>query len=59
MDLYKIAMELKENPGQFDFTILDTITALEDIVLPYANKLYRETSKQNGPNMSNCISKFL
>jgi len=44
MDLYKIAMELKDNPGQFDFTILDTITALEDIVLPYANKLYRETS---------------
>lgn len=42
-DLYDIAKALKENPNQFDFVILDTITALEDIVLPYANKLYRDT----------------
>ena len=42
--LYEIAKALKDNPGQFDFAILDTVTALEDIVLPYANKLYRETS---------------
>lgn len=41
--LYEIAMALKETPNQFDFVILDTITALEDIVLPYANKLYRDT----------------
>lgn len=43
-DLFLIAKELKENPGQFDFAILDTITALEDLVLPLANKLYRETT---------------
>jgi len=42
-DLFEIATELKNNPGQFDFVILDTITALEDVVLPYANKLYRDT----------------
>ncbi len=42
-DLFLIAKELKENPGQFDYVALDTITALEDICLPYANKLYRET----------------
>lgn len=42
--LYEIAKALKDSPGQFDFLILDTITALEDLVLPYANKLYRETS---------------
>ena len=41
--LYEVAMALKETPNQFDFVILDTITALEDIVLPYANKLYRDT----------------
>jgi hypothetical protein len=41
--LFEIAKALKENPGRFDFVVLDTITALEDIVLPYANKLYRDT----------------
>ena len=43
LQLYEIAKLLKDNPGKFDFVILDTITALEDIVLPYANKLYRDT----------------
>lgn len=42
-ELFEIAAALKANPGQFDFVILDTITALEDVVLPYANKLYRDT----------------
>ena len=43
LELYEIAKALKESPGQFDFVALDTISALEDIVLPYANRLYRET----------------
>lgn len=43
IDLFEIAKALRESPGQFDFVALDTITALEDMVLPYANKLYRET----------------
>lgn len=43
VELFEIAKALKESPGQFEFVVLDTITALEDIVLPYANKLYRET----------------
>lgn len=42
-DLFLIAKELKQNPGQFDFIALDTITALEDIALPYANTIYRNT----------------
>jgi len=42
-ELFLIAKELKANPGQFDFVIIDTVTALEDIILPLANKLYRET----------------
>ena len=53
-DLFEIAAALKENPRQFDFVILDTITALEDVVLPYANKLYRDTpmGKNYDPNES-------
>lgn len=43
-ELFLIAKELKNNPGKFDFVALDTITALEDIALPYANKLYRDTT---------------
>lgn len=43
-DLFTIAKELKQNPEQFDFVALDTITALEDIALPYANMLYRNTT---------------
>lgn len=41
--LFAVAKELKESPGQFDFVAFDTTTALEDIALPYANKLYRDT----------------
>lgn len=41
--LFEIAKALKENPGQFDFVALDTVTALEEIVLPYANQIYRNT----------------
>ena len=41
--LFALAKELKETPGQFDFIAFDTTTALEDIALPYANKLYRDT----------------
>lgn len=41
--LFALAKELRETPGQFEFIAFDTTTALEDIALPYANKLYRET----------------
>lgn len=41
--LFALAKELREVPGQFEFIAFDTTTALEDIALPYANKLYRET----------------
>jgi len=44
VDLFNIAKELRAVPGQFDFVILDTVTALEEIALPYANKLYRESA---------------
>lgn len=41
--LFALAKELKETPGQFEFIAFDTTTALEDVALPYANKLYRDT----------------
>lgn len=44
-DLFLIAKELKDNPGEFDYVAIDTITALEDIAIPYATKLYRDTPK--------------
>lgn len=44
VDLFNIAKELKETPGAFEFVVLDTITALEEMVLPLANRLYRETT---------------
>lgn len=43
-DLFLLAKELKNNPDQFEYIALDTITALEDLALPFANKLYRDTS---------------
>lgn len=42
-DLYLAAKELRGSPGQFEFVAFDTTTALEDMAIPYANKLYRDT----------------
>lgn len=42
-DLHKIAKALKEEEHNFKYVAIDTITALEDMCLPYAKKLYQET----------------
>lgn len=42
-DLFQIAKALKEEEHSFEFVILDTITALEDICIPYAKSLYMKT----------------
>lgn len=42
-DLFEIAKLIRQSPDQFDFVALDTVTALEELLLPYANKLYRDT----------------
>lgn len=47
-ELFQIAKELKENPGQFKFVAIDTVTALEEMAIPLAGKLYQET--QMGKN---------
>lgn len=42
-DLFNIAKALKTEQHNFKFVVLDTVTALEDIALPLANQLYRNT----------------
>ena len=43
VDLYNIAKELKNTEHQFKFVTIDTVTALEEIALPLAKKLYQDT----------------
>jgi len=38
---------------------IDTVTALEDMIMPRACQLYKNTPKPNGPNISNNIRKLL
>lgn len=54
VDLFNIAKALKTEEHDFKYVILDTVTALEDIALPYANELYRATpvGKDYDPNTS-------
>lgn len=43
VDLYNIAKELKNTEHNFKFVTIDTVTALEEIALPLAKKLYQDT----------------
>lgn len=43
IDLFETAKSLRTEKHDFKFVIIDTITALEEIALPFANKLYRDT----------------
>ena len=56
LDLGK-AIRAANNP--YDYITIDTVTALEDMIMPLAVKLYRETPKPNGPVSSNINSKSL
>lgn len=44
VDLFKIAKALKEEEHQFKFVTLDTVTALEDMAIPYACKKMKEAN---------------
>ena len=44
-DLNKIARALKEEENNFKFVAIDTVTALEEMALPLAKKLYMDTPK--------------
>lgn len=43
----------------YKYVTVDTVTALEDMIMPLAIKLYRQTPKPNGPIISNINSKSL
>jgi hypothetical protein len=43
IDLYNLAKELKTSEHPFQFVTIDTVTALEEIALPLAKKLYMDT----------------
>lgn len=43
IDLYNVAKELKTTEHSFKFVTIDTVTALEEIALPLAKKLYQDT----------------
>lgn len=42
-ELKELGIKLKEANYPFEYGIIDTVTALEDMVLPYAAQLYRST----------------
>jgi|688.fasta_scaffold72059_2 hypothetical protein len=42
-ELFDIIKELKKKEVEYDYITIDTISALEDLVMPYACKLYKET----------------
>jgi len=50
---------IKEAGKPYKFITIDTVTALEDMVMPLAIKLYKQTPKPNGPISSNINSKSL
>ena len=43
IDLYNLAKELKTSEHQFQFVTIDTVSALEEMALPLAKKLYMDT----------------
>ena len=52
--IIKIRQANKEKGGYiYDFITLDTITKLEDVIIPLANQIYRATPKPFGACMSN------
>lgn len=58
-ELLDAGKAIKEANSPYKYLTIDTVTALEDMVMPLAIKLYKETSKPNGPISSNINSKSL
>ena len=50
---------IKQAGYPYKYITIDTVTALEDMIMPLAIKLYRQTPKPNGPIISNINSKSL
>lgn len=58
-DLLDAGKAIKEAGKPYKYITIDTVTALEDMIMPLAIKLYRATPKPNGPISSNINSKSL
>jgi len=58
-DLLDAGKAIKEAGKPYKFITVDTVTALEEMIMPLAIKLYRATPKPNGPINSNINSKSL
>ena len=50
---------VKKGDYVYKYIAIDTVTALEDIVLPLANKMYRDTPRIPGACISNYTRKIL
>ena len=58
-ELLDTGKAIKEAGRPYDYVTIDTVTALEEMIMPLAIKLYRATPKPNGPISSNINSKSL
>ena len=58
-ELLDTGKAIKEAGRPYKYVTIDTVTALEDMIMPLAIKLYRATPKPNGPVSSNINSKSL
>ena len=58
-ELLDTGKAIKDAGSPYKYVTIDTVTALEEMVMPLAVKLYRATPKPNGPISSNINSKSL
>lgn len=58
-ELLDAGKAIKEAGKPYKYVTIDTVTALETMIMPLAVKLYRATPKPNGPISSNINSKSL
>lgn len=58
-ELLDTGKAIKEAGKPYKYVTIDTVTALETMIMPLAVKLYKNTPKPNGPISSNINSKSL
>jgi len=58
-DILEVCREVKKAGCPYKFIAIDTVTALEEMVMPLAIRLYQESPKLHGPFNSNVNSKLL
>jgi hypothetical protein len=58
-ELLDAGKAIKAAGTPYKYVTIDTVTALEEMIMPLAIKLYRATPKPNGPISSNINSKSL